>query len=127
MKIAISSKGKTKDSLLDVRFGRCEYFQIYDTENEKINVVKNNGQVAEGGAGIAAAQQLIDRKVDVIITGNLGPNAFGLIDKANIKAYKCKSVSIDEALAQYNNGGLLELKEAGPAHHGADNGFGGGR
>lgn len=119
MKIGISAKGKTLDSLLDERFGRCEYFLIYDREDEKINVLENKGQTATGGAGIVAAQQLIDEKVDIIITGNLGPNAYELIDKAKIKAYKCKGMPISSVIEKYDNSELLEIKESGPAHHGA--------
>ncbi len=37
MKIAISAAGKNIDSLLDVRFGRCEYFQIHNSESDEVN------------------------------------------------------------------------------------------
>ena len=47
-------------------------FQIHDTENGEFNAIENKGQMSGGGAGIAAAQQIIDEKVDAIITGNLG-------------------------------------------------------
>lgn len=117
MKIAISSEGKTIDNSLDTRFGRCEYFQIHETGSENILILENKGHVATGGAGIAAAQQIIDEEIDIIITGSLGPNAFELIDKAGIKAYKCDSISVKAALEKYNKGELLELKEAGPSHH----------
>lgn len=36
MKIAISSTGKTMENSLDMRFGRCEYFQIHDSESKKL-------------------------------------------------------------------------------------------
>ena len=121
MKIAISATGKTTDDLLDMRFGRCEYFQIHDTENEEIKILENKGKTASGGAGIAAANQLIDENVDVIITGNLGPNAFEIIEKAEIKAYKCDTISIKSALEKYNNNELEEIKIAGAAHHGIHN------
>lgn len=118
MKVAISATGKTIDNLLDMRFGRCEYFQIHDTENGEVKFIKNKGQLSGGGAGIAAAQQLIDEKVDVIITGSLGPNAYEIIEKAEIKAYKCGNISISSVLDKYNKGELSELKEAGLAHNG---------
>ncbi|NFH80152.1 diguanylate cyclase [Clostridium botulinum] len=121
MKIAISSKGKTSSDLLDSRFGRCEYFQILDTEDKSFKILENIGQSSSGGAGIAAANQVIDENVEVIITGNLGPNAFELIDKAEIKAYKCESISIESALNKYNNNELEEIKLAGMAHHGMHN------
>lgn len=118
MKIAISATGIESNSLLDMRFGRCEYFQIHNTSNKEFKIIENKGQLSSGGAGITAAQQIIDEKVDIIITGNLGPNAYKLIDESGIKAYKCASISIDSALEKYNKGELLEIKLAGPAHHG---------
>lgn len=121
MKIAISSKGKITDNALDPRFGRCEYFQIYDTEIEATKIVENKGQEASGGAGIAAANQLIDEQVDVVITGSLGPNAFEIIKKADIKAYKCDSISISDALEKYNNNQLEKITIAGKSHSGIHN------
>lgn len=117
MKIAISATGKTIENLLDMRFGRCEYFQIHDTESEKFMAIENKGQNSSGGAGIAAANQLIDEKVEVIITGSLGPNAFELIEKAGIKAYKCGNIAISAVLQKYKNRELQEINTAGPSQH----------
>jgi len=118
MKIAISATGKTIDNLLDMRFGRCEYFHIHDTESGEFKVIENKGLTADGGAGIAASNQLIEEKPDVIITGSLGPNAFTLIEKAGIKAYKCGNMPISLVLDEYKKGTLKEIKISGPAHHG---------
>ena len=52
MKIAISSTGKTMENLLDMRFGRCEYFQIHDTESKEVKILENEGRNASGGAGM---------------------------------------------------------------------------
>ena len=118
MKIAVSSTGKTTDSLLDMRFGRCEYFIIQDTESGEIKILENEGQSSSGAAGIAASNQLIDENIDAIITGNLGPNAFELIEKSEIKAYKCANVTVNSALTKYKNNELEEIKTAGSAHQG---------
>lgn len=61
---------------------------------------------------------MIGEKVDAIITGNLGPNAFELIEKSGIKAYKCDSLAISSVLEKYKNNELEEIKMSGPAHHG---------
>ena len=63
--------------------------------------------------------QLIDENIDVIITGNLGPNAFEIIEKSGVKAYKCDGIVIAEAIEKYKKGELEEIKMSGPAHHGA--------
>lgn len=117
MKIAISATGKNIYSLLDMRFGRCDYFQIHDSESGEVKVVGNKGQSSDGGAGIAASQQLVDENVNVIITGSLGPNAFKIIEKSDIRAYKCGNISINNALEKFKNGELQEITIAGPAHN----------
>jgi predicted Fe-Mo cluster-binding NifX family protein len=117
MKIAISASGKTSESKLDGRFGRCEYFQIHDTENTEVKILENEGLSASAGAGIVASNQLIDEKVDIIITGNLGPNALELTEKAGIKAYKCENISMTAALEKYNNNELEEISIAGFAQY----------
>lgn len=118
MKIAVSTNGTTKESLLDQRFGRCNYFQIYDTENKEFNLIENKGFTAAGGAGIASSNQLIDENVEVIITGNLGPNAFDIISASKIRAYKCSSLPIEVVIEKYNNGELEEINSCGAPHHG---------
>ena len=118
MKIAISAEGKNLDRILDSRFGRCEYFQIYNQEGSQLKVVENKGITAEGGAGIAAAQQIIDEEVDVVITGSLGPNAYNIIDKAKIKAFTCDNIAMEAVLKAFKNNELQEITYAGPAHRG---------
>ncbi|UZQ51982.1 NifB/NifX family molybdenum-iron cluster-binding protein [Clostridium kluyveri] len=118
MKIAISAHGVEVESLSDVRFGRCRYFQIHDTEGGEIKILENKGQFSGGGAGIAAAQQVLDENVDAIITGSLGPNAFKIINKSGIKVYKCESIAVSSILGKFEKDELKELTQSGPAHHG---------
>lgn len=118
MKIAVSATGQNKESLLDRRFGRCEYFLIYDTEVGEFKEIGNNGVSSGGGAGIAAASQVIEENVSVIITGNLGPNAFELIEKAGIKVYSCEVLPVFRAIEMLQGNKLSEINFAGNAHHG---------
>lgn len=118
MKIVVSATGKNKESILDRRFGRCEYFQIFDTETNEIKVLENSGASSSGGAGIAAANQVIDEGAAVVITGSLGPNAFELIEKAGIKAYSCEAVPVFKAVELFQKNQLSEISNAGTAHHG---------
>lgn len=131
MKIAVSSMGKELTSAVDPRFGRCSYFITYNTDSESIKSTENKGQVSGGGAGIAAAQQVMDEGIGAVITGSLGPNAFNLFKSADIKVYKCGAVKVKEAIELLKEGKLEELTEADPSHpgFGAENGkvFRGGR
>lgn len=118
MKIAVSATGKSKENVMDQRFGRCEYFQIYNTDSKEIKVISNDGVSSGGGAGIAAASQIIEEGADVIITGSLGPNAYKLIEKAGIKAYNCEVISVFKVFELFQKNQLKEISMAGSAHHG---------
>ena len=76
MKICVSSTGKDLDAQVNPRFGRCSYFLVVDTETMSFEYISNESAMASGGAGIQAAQTVAKAGVKVIITGNVGPNAF---------------------------------------------------
>ena len=86
MKIAVSAtKPDTLDCPVDPRFGRCDYFMIVDSETMNFQSFSNDNINATGGAGIAAAQLVIDKGAEIIITGNCGPNAFTALDASGVK------------------------------------------
>lgn len=118
MKIAVSATGNNKESILDRRFGRCDYFLIFNTETGDFKTLDNNGVTSGGGAGIAAASQLIEEDVTAIITGNLGPNAFELLEKAGIKAYSCDALPAFKVVEMFQKNQLSEINTAGNAHRG---------
>lgn len=118
MKIGLSSSGKDLGSSLDLRFGRAPYFIIYDLETNEYETIKNKGAQASGGAGIAAAQQLIDQSIEAVITSRVGPNAHELLVDSDIKIYEGESISGKELIDSYKKGELEEIKESGPAHRG---------
>jgi len=109
MKIAISSQGEDLEAMVDPRFGRCPYFIIYDTETKETEVLPNPALEAMGGAGIQAAQLIADKGAEVVITGNVGPNAFQTLNQVNIKIYGGASGTVKENLQKYENGELREF------------------
>ncbi len=118
MKILVSSKGKDENSLMDPRFGRCEFFYIYDSEKNDFNIIENKGFVSNEGAGVAAASQVIDEDVNVVITGSIGPNVFKLFKKCEIKMYKGNNKSVKDLIFDFQNEKLEEIQSSGPSHNG---------
>lgn len=118
MKICVSSSGHEKNSVVDTRFGRCAHFVIYSTDADQYTNVINRGINSPHGAGVAAAQQVIDQKVDVVITGNMGPNAMELIKAAGIEIYGTSGGTVEEAVNLYLQGKLEKINQAAPAHTG---------
>jgi len=85
MKIAITSVGNSIDSKIDQRFGRCEYFVIYDTDTGDIEILPNPNKDATGGAGPASVQLIASRNVQKIISGEFGAKVKPLLDSLKIQ------------------------------------------
>ncbi|MCY6371775.1 NifB/NifX family molybdenum-iron cluster-binding protein [Clostridium ganghwense] len=118
MKILVSAYGKEKNDLLDSRFGRCSYFQIFDTETNEHTAVENKGVTSSQGAGITAAQQVVDNEVEVVITGSAGPNAFRILNSSDIRIFKAAEEKVEDVINAYMQGKLEEISGAGAAHKG---------
>ncbi|MCK5084337.1 MAG: NifB/NifX family molybdenum-iron cluster-binding protein [Candidatus Pacebacteria bacterium] len=103
MKIAISSKEKDLTGEVDSVFGRCPYFLVVEIENEKIQgfeAVENISAEQVGGAGISAAQTIVEKDVDAVISGNIGPRALDVLKQFNIKIYN-GSGKVSEVLQKF--------------------------
>jgi predicted Fe-Mo cluster-binding NifX family protein len=70
--------------------------------------ISNESAMASGGAGIQAAQTIAKFGVEVVVTGNMGPNAFQTLSAAGIKVFTGANGTIKEAIEKYKKG---ELKE----------------
>ncbi len=104
MKIAISASGTDQNAQLDPRFGRCQYFVIVDTESGETTSVQNPAQFAGGGAGPQAAQTVADQGAEVVLTGNVGPNAHRALQAAEVTVVTGASGTVSEALQNYKEG-----------------------
>jgi len=112
MKIAFTSAGKAWDSMIDPRFGRTEFFVIYDEETEEITTVDNSAVKNDAhGAGTATAQKIFEIKPDVLITGNgPGENAATALKQLDMKIFvNAHNMTIKEAYDNYKNGKLTTL------------------
>ncbi|MCD4683678.1 MAG: NifB/NifX family molybdenum-iron cluster-binding protein, partial [Bacteroidales bacterium] len=83
MKIAFTTKGTEWDSAMDPRFGRTEYFLIYDEEKEELIHIDNRDSANDAhGAGPKTAQKLFKFNPNVLITGNgPGGNAAAVLER----------------------------------------------
>ena len=120
MLIAMPVDGNIVSSGVCISFGRTPFFLIYNSLDESYTFVENTAASAQGGAGIKAAQILVDKKIDVLITPRCGQNAADVINGGNIKIYKSISNSINDNLTEFKNGRLSVLTDIheGLHHHG---------
>jgi predicted Fe-Mo cluster-binding NifX family protein len=118
MKICVTSSGNTLESNLDPRFGRAIYFIIVDTNTMEFEVIENAAANSGGGAGITSGQFIVDKGIEAVITGNVGPNAANVLKAQDIKIYRGKSTSVKENIQSFNEGTLETIDTAGPSHFG---------
>ena len=117
MRIGIPVDNNNINTSISVSFGRAPWFAILDTSFEEYTFIKNVGSESSGGAGIKAAQMLIDSKVEVLLTPRCGENAAEVLKKDNIKIYKVENLLIKESIEAYKRGDLPELSLAHKGFH----------
>jgi predicted Fe-Mo cluster-binding NifX family protein len=122
MKIAIPADDKSMGTNVCQSFGRTPYFLIYDTESKESIFLDNSAAASQGGAGIKAAQTIVDNKVSALLTPRCGENAAQVMKAANIKIYKTVNNSIVDNIDALNNGELSLLVDihAGFHNHGGE-------
>jgi predicted Fe-Mo cluster-binding NifX family protein len=106
MNIAISSTGPTLDSAMEARFGRCPYFLIVNPATLEFEAIANASAELGGGAGIQSAQLIVERKATVILTGNCGPNALKVFEKAGTQVVTGVSGTVRQAVQQFTDGSI---------------------
>jgi predicted Fe-Mo cluster-binding NifX family protein len=124
MKICVSATANNLEAQLDPRFGRCLYLVIVDSETIQFEAIPNMAAGATGGAGIQAAQTIANKGVKVVITGNVGPNAFRALSAAGIEIMTGASGTVREVIEKFKRG---ELPRTGAPTVGGHFGMGRGR
>ncbi len=117
MKLAIPAAGKSLESEVSPSFGRASYFVVVDSETMEFSVIENQAVSAQGGAGIKAAEAIVNNEAEVVITFRCGENAAAVLKAAQIKIIKAISGSIWEAIRKYQMGELTELVAIHQGHY----------
>jgi predicted Fe-Mo cluster-binding NifX family protein len=127
MKIVITANGTGLDAPASPVFGRCLAYVFVDTETMQFEGVENPAIVAPSGAGIQAAQFIVGRGAQAVVTGNVGPNAFGVFQASGVPVYIFGGGTVREAIEAYMAGRLQPVGGANvPAYSGMGRGMGAG-
>lgn len=106
MRVAVSSTGADLDAAVDPRFGRCPFFIIVDTDTMEFEAVPNVSWQSPSGAGIEAAQIVANKNVQVVLTGDVGPNAYKALSAAGIQVITGITGTVRDVVEKYRKGGL---------------------
>jgi predicted Fe-Mo cluster-binding NifX family protein len=111
-RIIISSDSANLNGTVYYRFASAPYFILYDYNKSKATAIENPYAAQVRGMGITVAQMLIDYKIDAVVVGGIGPQAFDTFYLAKIKVYGPVTGSVRTAITNYQLERLPELKEA---------------
>ncbi|MBP8912839.1 MAG: NifB/NifX family molybdenum-iron cluster-binding protein [Phycisphaerae bacterium] len=118
MKVAITAQGQGFSSMIDPRFGRARWILVVDTETGEYQAHDNTVHLnAPQGAGIQTAQNIANLGVEAVITGNVGPNAFRVLNAANIKVFLAAQQTVEQAVAAFKEGRLQDIQQANVEGH----------
>jgi len=117
MKIVVSSTANNLEAQVDPRFGRCAYLLIIDSETMQFEAMANTASEAGGGAGIQTAQLIADKGAKVVITGNVGPNAFKALSAAGIEIITGAAGTVREVTEKFSRGEFSRTKAPTVGEH----------
>jgi len=112
MKVVVSATGDDMDAAVSPVFGRCPFYLFVDTESMEFSAVANPAMGASGGAGIQAAQFVVEQGAQAVLTGNVGPNAMDVLNAAGVGVYPVVEATVREAVEAFRAESLPKVAEA---------------
>ncbi|GAB7015614.1 NifB/NifX family molybdenum-iron cluster-binding protein [Methanogenium cariaci] len=111
MKVCITSKGDSPESVPENRFGRTPFFVVYNDETgEVIEAINNASANDASGVGPKVVQMLVSKGVNVVVTGQVGGNANKGLEVAGIPTYAFgEATTVAEAYVAYKAGTLARI------------------
>ncbi len=118
MRVVVTAQGTDLDSPTSPIFGRCPAFVFVDPETMEFEAVANASVAAGGGAGIQAAQWVVDKGAQAVLSHNVGPNAFAVLSQAGVAVYRIEPAgTVRQAVEAYVAGRLQAISGANVASH----------
>lgn len=105
-------------STVCVSFARTPCFFIHDTTANTTQVVENPAAQAESGAGLKAAQFVLDSGAATLITIRCGENAAQVLRAGEVAILKAEGKTAEDCLAALREGTLSPLTHFHAGFHG---------
>jgi predicted Fe-Mo cluster-binding NifX family protein len=119
MKIVICSQSNTPQAMIDTRFGRTGFWAVFDDQCGQWTFLPNEPNLqAVQGAGIQAAQAILDADAEVLIACNVGPKAMAVLLANAIEVYQVQAgISVENALKAFEAKELKRIENANVEGH----------
>jgi predicted DNA-binding protein (UPF0251 family)/predicted Fe-Mo cluster-binding NifX family protein len=111
--LAVAAVGTSTDSLLEERFGRCNYFWLWNPDTGAYSLLEKPHVEGAPGSGTGSAQELIQAGVGSLIVNHIGPKAFMILQRANITVYSgAEGKTVAEAIKMFRAQQITKLELA---------------
>ena len=117
MRIVVSSQGENLEAQASPVFGRCPTYLFVDSETMTFEALPNPAMNQGGGAGIQAAQFVVNQGAQAVLSGSLGPNAFDVLQAAGVPGYLISEGTVRMAVDAFKAGQLQAMGGANVAAH----------
>jgi predicted Fe-Mo cluster-binding NifX family protein len=119
MKIAVCLSEKSEKAEVSTRFGRAEYFGIYDDQAKSWSFIENSQNLqAPQGAGLQSAQCILDAGAEVLVAANVGPKAMRVMQSEGIEVFLSPgAMTAEEAVDKCLKNELKKISEANVEGH----------
>lgn len=118
MKIAIPVINESENPEIAQQLGRAPFYMVYDTESKASETVTNPAQDSPSGAGVKAAQTIVNTGAKVLLTIRCGDRAYEVLDGAGVKVMEAFEGSAMDNINAYIDGKMSELETIHSGHHG---------
>jgi predicted Fe-Mo cluster-binding NifX family protein len=110
-RLAVTSNGADLQGDI-VPMARSSFFIIFEGDPQNHRVMENLIKKAGSESGIKVAEELAAQKVDIVITGTIGPRAFQQLQDAGVKVHAGCEGKVADALERCLKGKLPLCKKA---------------
>jgi predicted Fe-Mo cluster-binding NifX family protein len=90
---------------------------IYDSEKDEMDFFANSAAGSQGGAGIRASQNILDKGVEAVITPSCGSNAANVLTAAGVSIYMSNGDSLEKNIKDFQAGRLSLLEDIHKGFH----------
>jgi len=117
MKVIVSSTGKSVDDPISTVFGRTEFYLLVDTGDFTHESFDNPAANQSSGAGIQAAQFVLKKNPESVISQSIGPNAYEVLTAGSIPCFTASGGTARETVEAFNRGELPMMGAANANSH----------
>ncbi|MGI6472091.1 MAG: NifB/NifX family molybdenum-iron cluster-binding protein [Candidatus Methanomethylophilaceae archaeon] len=118
MKIAVPVINDSDNPEIAQQLGRAPFYMVYDTEAKTSEKIVNPAQDSPSGAGVKAAQTIVNTGSAVLLTIRCGDKAYEVLNGAGVKVMEAFVGSAMDNINAYEEGKMSELETIHSGHHG---------